>query len=187
MAREVIVRLVDDIDPNVEADETVSFGIDGENFEIDLSSEHATALREALATYVAHARRAKVSRRSSHGKPSPQQDRELNQKIREWARERGAKVSDRGRIPQPIVDAYHGRPSSFVPTLTPENEEKARARGLEFDSPNKERLAENLTQASQAPTLTVVPSPFEVPAGQVEEAKPKRATRKRAGRTAKAE
>jgi hypothetical protein len=34
-------------------------------------------------------------------------DREQNQAIREWARKRGMKVSDRGRISSEVTDAYH--------------------------------------------------------------------------------
>lgn len=103
------IRLVDDLDGQ-QADETVEFGLDGKNFEIDLSKENATKLREALAEFVASARRLGGRRRSgSAASPSrrPSIDREQNQAIREWARKRGMKVSDRGRIPADVLETYH--------------------------------------------------------------------------------
>ena len=56
MAQRVNVVLVDDID-GTDASETVSFALDGVDYEIDLSDEHAGQLREAVAVYVGHARR----------------------------------------------------------------------------------------------------------------------------------
>ena len=106
------VRLVDDLDGEA-ADETIEFGIDGKNYEIDLSKANAGKLRDALASYVAAARRSGGRRsRSSGGAGTgparrPSIDREQNQAIREWARKRGMKVSDRGRIPAEVLEAYH--------------------------------------------------------------------------------
>jgi len=104
------IRLVDDLDGEV-ADETVEFGVDGKNFEIDLSTANAKRLRDALAEFVTSARRA-GGRRRGGGAPAaavrrPSIDREQNQAIREWARKRGMKVSDRGRIPAEVLEAYH--------------------------------------------------------------------------------
>jgi hypothetical protein len=104
------IRLVDDLDGEV-ADETVEFGVDGKNYEIDLSTANAKKLRNALAEFVAAARRA-GGRRRGGGAPAaaprrPSIDREQNQAIREWARKRGMKVSDRGRIPAEVLEAYH--------------------------------------------------------------------------------
>ena len=104
------IRLVDDLDGEV-ADETVEFGVDGKNYEIDLSTTNAKKLRDALAEFVASARRA-GGRRRGGGAPAaaarrPSIDREQNQAIREWARKRGMKVSDRGRIPADVLEAYH--------------------------------------------------------------------------------
>lgn len=84
MAQKVFVSLVDDIDGS-EADETVEFGLDGVNYEIDLSAENAEELRDALAQYVEHARRAGGRKRPSSrgGAKSPARsatvDREQNQ------------------------------------------------------------------------------------------------------------
>ena len=104
-------RLIDDLDGQ-SADETVEFGIDGKSYEIDLSSKNASKLRDALASYVGAGRRVSTRRRggsSGGGSASrrPSIDREQNQAIRGWARKRGMKVSDRGRIPAEVLEAYH--------------------------------------------------------------------------------
>lgn len=107
------VRLIDDLDGE-QAAETVEFGIDGKNYEIDLSDANAALLRDALALYVASARRTTAStRRRAAAAPAggaarrPAIDREQNQAIREWARKRDLKISDRGRIPSEVLEAYH--------------------------------------------------------------------------------
>jgi hypothetical protein len=99
------VRLVDDLDGET-ADETVEFGIDGKSYEIDLSKDNASRLREALADYVSAARRAGGRRRGGSGSGTASGGAQ-NQAIREWARKRGMKVSDRGRIPAEVLEAYH--------------------------------------------------------------------------------
>lgn len=109
MAQKVQVILVDDLDQG-HADETVAFGIDGSSYEIDLSSKNAAALRDSLASYVAAAH--KLGRSGSRGpagrpKGTASADREQTQAIRAWARRNGHTVSDRGRIPGSIVEAYH--------------------------------------------------------------------------------
>ena len=121
MAQKVVVSLVDDLDSS-EADETVEFGLDGATYEIDLSDANAAALRDRLADYVAHARRSGGRRRSSSAAAAPSSsgsrrasgsggraavDREQNQAIREWARKQGMTVSERGRIPSEVSEAYH--------------------------------------------------------------------------------
>ncbi|SFO13391.1 Lsr2 protein [Geodermatophilus obscurus] len=114
MARKVQVILSDDLDEDVPADETVSFSLDGTNYEIDLSEKNAGELRDAFSRYVQAAR--KVSRggggRASGGGRSRatggggRMDREQAGAIRDWARKNGHNVSDRGRIPASVVEAY---------------------------------------------------------------------------------
>jgi hypothetical protein len=104
------VRLIDDLDGK-DADETVEFAFEGKSYAIDLSAENAGKLREAFASYVAAARRI-TGRRGSAAATAPAVrrpsiDREQNQAIREWARKRDLKVSDRGRIPASVLEAYH--------------------------------------------------------------------------------
>ena len=112
MAQKVTVTLVDDLDGST-AEETVEFGLDGATYTIDLSGGNAGRLREALDEYVEHARRAggrkRLAGKQVAGRPPrpASADREQNQAIREWARKQGMKVSDRGRIPAEVLDAYH--------------------------------------------------------------------------------
>lgn len=109
MAEKVTVQLVDDID-GTPAQGTVEFGLDGVTYEIDLSEDNAAALRQAMEAFVTGARRTGGRKRSASkpGKTSTTQatDKERNQAIREWAREQGMQVSDRGRIPADVVEAY---------------------------------------------------------------------------------
>ena len=112
------IRLVDDLDGE-SADETVEFAIDGKNYEIDLSKDNAGRLRDVFADFVSAARKAGGRRRGGTAAPSANGtapaapkgrtaiDREQNQAIRDWARKRGMKVSDRGRIPAEVLEAYH--------------------------------------------------------------------------------
>lgn len=112
MAKKTQVILIDDLDEG-QADETVTFGLDGSTYEIDLSSKNAAALRDALARYVGAAHRlARTGSRggaptTGRGRGAATADREQTQAIRAWARRSGHTVSDRGRIPASIVEAYH--------------------------------------------------------------------------------
>jgi hypothetical protein len=111
MAQKTIVQLIDDIDQG-KAEETVSFALDGTSYEIDLSAKNAAKLRDALAIYVASARKAGRSAGRAaaaaprRGRPG-RSDREQTQAIREWARKNGHKVGEKGRIPAHILEAYH--------------------------------------------------------------------------------
>jgi hypothetical protein len=115
MAQKVQVLLVDDIDGG-DADQTVTFSLDGSAYEIDLSTRNAEALRNALALFIASAR--KVGRAASPVKAAApvrtvvrgaaRVDREQTQAIRAWARKNGHNVSERGRIPASILAAYNG-------------------------------------------------------------------------------
>ncbi|GAA2734868.1 Lsr2 family protein [Pedococcus aerophilus] len=106
MAQRVNIVLEDDIDGSP-ADETVTFALDGVSYEIDLTTANATALREALAPYVGHGRRS-GGRRSSGAKSAPRSTggkKDLTD-VREWARNNGHKVSERGRISAEVQAAY---------------------------------------------------------------------------------
>ena len=114
MARKVQVILSDDLDENLSADETVSFALDGTNYEIDLSDKNATKLRDILAPYVGAGSRVArggvvVGGRAARGRGGATADREQNKAIREWAKKAGKEISDRGRIPQEIVDEFHAK------------------------------------------------------------------------------
>ena len=114
MAQKVTVALIDDLDGS-EASETLEFALDGVTYQIDLSVGNASRLRDGLASFVASARRSGGRKRGGSVRPGgavskarpAAADREQNQAIREWARKQGMKVSDRGRIPAEVLDAYH--------------------------------------------------------------------------------
>ena len=103
MAQKVQTLFIDDLDGSA-AEGTVRFGLDGVEYEIDLSAEHSQELRDALARYVGVARRVggnakrppRSGRRGSAGGPNPTE-------VREWAREQGIEVKDRGRVPAELV------------------------------------------------------------------------------------
>ncbi|GAA0905387.1 hypothetical protein GCM10009559_73340 [Pseudonocardia zijingensis] len=108
VAKQTTVTLVDDLDGS-EADEQVEFAMDGKSYEIDLSSANSARLREALAPFISAARRTSGRRRSGGAVATarPSTDREQNQAIREWAQQQGMKISERGRIPSNVLEAYH--------------------------------------------------------------------------------
>jgi hypothetical protein len=102
MAQKVNIILVDDLDGS-EADETVSFALDGTSYEIDLNEKNAAKLRDALSGYIGHARKVSTTRkRRSAASSSGPSAREL----RDWARSNGYEVSDRGRVPAEVREAF---------------------------------------------------------------------------------
>jgi nucleoid-associated protein Lsr2 len=109
MARKVLVRLVDDLDglPS-EGVATVTFSLDGVTYQIDLNQANASKLRDGLADYITAARRigGRMKRGSAAGGRSAGSAND-GPAIREWAREQGHELAERGRIPSHIVDAYH--------------------------------------------------------------------------------
>ncbi|MEV0337319.1 Lsr2 family protein [Nocardia sp. NPDC050717] len=111
MARKVVVKIVDDIDGTTPATETVTFGIDGALYEIDLSDSNAAKLRDHIEQWVPHARKvgrtAKSTKQTMTAPIKPERNRNDLTAIRTWATENGHKVSARGRIAAEIVDAYN--------------------------------------------------------------------------------
>lgn len=115
MAQKVQVILVDDFDGG-DADETVTFALDGASYEIDLSTDNAAALREAFAPYVGAARRvggrsggSGRSGRRAASRPSGRSAASgsgSTAEIREWARQNGLPVNERGRISASVLEAY---------------------------------------------------------------------------------
>ena len=106
----MVMRLVEMYEDDLEggrADVTVSFGLDGASYEIDLTNENAHQLRESLRPYVEAARtvsgqrsgRRRTTGRSASSGESPA-------KVREWARANGHAVNERGRIPASVIAAY---------------------------------------------------------------------------------
>jgi hypothetical protein len=108
MAKKVQVLLVDDIDKSSPADETVSFSLDGVSYEIDLTSDNASRLRDDLAVWIGHAERTGGRRSTSRagGKSTGSARKADLGAVREWARGNGYQVSDRGRISAEVQEAY---------------------------------------------------------------------------------
>ncbi|MFG2139142.1 Lsr2 family protein [Streptomyces sp. NPDC048650] len=105
MAQKVQVLLVDDLDGG-EADETVTFSLDGKSYEIDLTVANADKLRESLADFVKAGRRTggrAAGRGKARAASGGSQD---TAKIRAWAKENGYNVNDRGRVPADIREAF---------------------------------------------------------------------------------
>ena len=109
MAQRTITRLVDDIDgTEIEGDagQTVKFGLDGRDYEIDLSNENADGLRSALSRYVDAARKVGGrTMRNGSAKSSAKSDISP-QAVREWAKFSKVEVSARGRIPQSVIEQF---------------------------------------------------------------------------------
>ncbi|MFT4397903.1 histone-like nucleoid-structuring protein Lsr2 [Gordonia lacunae] len=106
MARQTVVKFVDDVDGK-ELDEavTLTFGVDGKEYEFDTSPAHAEQFRASLAKYLEASRRAGIAR----GSKSPAESRRpaaQSRAIRHWAQANGYEIGDRGRIPVEIVEAF---------------------------------------------------------------------------------
>ncbi|MGY4643899.1 histone-like nucleoid-structuring protein Lsr2 [Cellulomonas sp. URHB0016] len=108
MAQKTVVTLVDDIDGGT-ADETVTFGVDGVTYEIDLTTAHAAELRDAFASWVANARKVGGRSSSTRSAGATRNRRAASgdaQAVREWAKANGHHVSERGRISAEVKAAY---------------------------------------------------------------------------------
>lgn len=105
MAKKTVVLLEDDIDGS-EASQTVSFALDGSDYEIDLNDGHANELREALDRFANAGRRLSGGRaRRTARTPSPQGDPDAKA-VRLWAADNGTQVNTRGRIQAEVVEQY---------------------------------------------------------------------------------
>ncbi|MZD04489.1 Lsr2 family protein [Streptomyces sp. SID5785] len=107
MAQKVQVLLVDDLDGG-EADETVTFALDGKTYEIDLTTANADKLRGLLDPYLKGGRRTGGRAAGGRGKARAASagGNQDTAAIRAWAKENGHDVNDRGRVPQKVREAY---------------------------------------------------------------------------------
>jgi Lsr2 len=110
MAQKVQIDLVDDID-GTPADETVRFGIDNKNYEIDLNSENAKALREGLGEWVTAARKAGTANAPRKQINMSARSRRARE-IRTWAASNGYDLALHGRIPSAVTAAYEAANAS---------------------------------------------------------------------------
>jgi hypothetical protein len=106
VAQKVQTLFIDDIDGG-EAEGTVRFALDGTDYEIDLNAKHTEELRSALGKYVEHARKVtSAARRGGRGagRGARGAGSAVNTtEIRNWAREQGYDIKDRGRVPADVV------------------------------------------------------------------------------------
>ncbi|ATY13104.1 Lsr2 family protein [Amycolatopsis sp. AA4] len=106
MAQKVLVEMIDDLDGS-EAGQTVPFGLDGVQYEIDLSDENAAALRQELSTFIAAARRTGGRKAAVRATAAPTaEERERSKAIRTWALDNNWAIAERGRIPREVIAAY---------------------------------------------------------------------------------
>ena len=112
MAKQTHTITTDDLDGSQDA-QTYTFAVDGQSYEVDLSDENKNKLDEALAPFVGVATKVsggRAGRASTPGRrpssSSTPADKERLSNIRAWARDNGYEVSDRGRIPNKVVEAY---------------------------------------------------------------------------------
>ncbi|MFF3027539.1 MULTISPECIES: Lsr2 family protein [Microbacterium] len=112
MAKRIVHQLVDDIDGSVlevGEGETIHFSLNGAAYEIDVNAEHAEELRKAFAPYISAGRRAGSSgapSRAAAPRKRPARNPEVAA-IRAWANDNGYTLSERGRIPAPVIEAYN--------------------------------------------------------------------------------
>ncbi len=118
MAQRVVVELTDDLDGKPIPDgkgETVRFGLDRQEYEIDLGEKNAKALRDAFSSYVTAARRvsgasrnaSRGSGRAGAGRSAEAGVRDYDPKaVRAWAEKQGLEVSQRGRVPAELVTKF---------------------------------------------------------------------------------
>ncbi|MGW5518876.1 histone-like nucleoid-structuring protein Lsr2 [Nocardia africana] len=108
MAKKVIVELIDDFDGKSKAEETVSFSLDGVEYEIDLSTKNASKLRAAFEKWTGSARKVgRAPRGKAKTGARTAADKQQTAAIREWAKTNGYNVSSRGRIQAQVIEAYN--------------------------------------------------------------------------------
>ncbi|APX34581.1 hypothetical protein BH708_02295 [Brachybacterium sp. P6-10-X1] len=99
MARKTKITLVDDTDGS-DANSAVTFALDGVRYEIDLNDENASEMRSDFSKWTSPARRVGGRAKRGTGK------RNETKLIRDWAAQNGYAISDRGRIPATVREAY---------------------------------------------------------------------------------
>mgnify|MGYP001296163206 CR=1 FL=1 len=102
--QKAVVSLIDDLDGS-EADVTIRFGYEGQDYEIDLNSDHAAEMRDKIAGYAAHARTIRAHR-PGRAPTRTAASRQYSAQMRAWATEHGFAIKERGRVPVEVVQAY---------------------------------------------------------------------------------
>ncbi|MDN5666821.1 MAG: Lsr2 family protein [Renibacterium salmoninarum] len=108
MAKEVITRLIDDIDGS-DATQTIQYAFQGRSYEIDLNEKNAAAFTKALSPYI-----EKSQRTDQPKKPSAGAFKERNKRLRTWASKKGIDVPARGKIAFALVEQYEAETDDIV-------------------------------------------------------------------------
>jgi hypothetical protein len=110
VAQRTVVQLTDDLDGKAIPEgkgETVRFGVDGQDYEIDLGEKNAQALRDVIGKYVAAGRRVGGGSRGGRSRSGSARSRDYDPKaVRAWAEAQGLEVSARGRVPSDLVTKF---------------------------------------------------------------------------------
>jgi hypothetical protein len=111
VVQRVITEFIDDIDGSP-AERTFTFAVDGTNYEIDLSAQNIAEFKSAIGGFIESARKVNNSR-SNNGRRARgarasggRQSREQTRAVRQWARQHGHNIGNRGRIPASIQQAF---------------------------------------------------------------------------------
>src|SRR6516225_4957943 len=106
MAQKIQTLFVDDLDGG-EAEGMVRFGLDGANYEIDLSAAHAEELRKVLAPYTRAGRKVTGGvRRTARNQGKTAANGFSTNEVRDWAKANGVEIKDRGRVPTDVVAKF---------------------------------------------------------------------------------
>src|SRR5215204_5627883 len=123
MAKKTIVQLTDDLDPSVEATDTIRFALDNTEYEIDLSGEHINELRSTFDKYIQHARKTGGRRGRPAAAPRPSVGRRQDlSDVRRWVAENGVELSTRGRIAAAVLAAYDAKDVAALRAATGQEE-----------------------------------------------------------------
>lgn len=105
MTRKTVIELTSDLSGEAAA-ETVDFSIDRKPYRIDLTTDEASELRDALARYTASGHRMSKQEAAKAFGPASRANRVHRTQVREWAKENGYEIGGRGRISQEVQAAY---------------------------------------------------------------------------------
>jgi hypothetical protein len=109
VAQKTVVVMTDDLTGG-DATQTIHFSLDNNEYVIDLNDKNAAALRADFDKYIEAGRK----HRADAGSARPRRGAAVRgpasgvdtAAVREWARDNGHEVSERGRVSKKIIDAY---------------------------------------------------------------------------------
>jgi hypothetical protein len=106
MARKTSLVIVCDFphDKMLEGFESMTFALNGSAHEIDLCDAHGKEFSEKIGQYAQYGRRMRVSARPPKIRRTSNHDRTAE--IREWARQLGLDIKDKGRLRASVIAAY---------------------------------------------------------------------------------